>query len=472
MRRFTLGSGSDRKVVVIELDGSRMSVVQVMPDGSTKRSQKELGSQPAARAASDQMARELVSRGFVEKAASGVKPAKAAAEAGASSQGLEDISLLEGVEPPSASPSMLPRLAAASTATAATVAEAPPKKKKKAGGKKKRKKAESGDALDKRVLAGIGAAGAAIVALIGFLAYDILLKPATIVGKWSGSMTEHEISKKLTHTRYDLTLDTQKHASLTLQQKYTSTGTYSLKGDRLRLSLRDEEGAETEKEYQIVLGSVTLDLKDPQTGEMTVQLLRSGDAPAGGGKSAPAPAAPSDDGEADAAGDAALASVEFAPKDSAFRLRYPKGWEHETGSRPDNTYSWGRFTKGSATIEARADVQGSLMSGSDVNRQPQEEGSEMAPVHRAHELYKKTAAEEFSDYSESKPAAFKGAQLGEGRIAQFTASGGGLFGSKVRGYRVTLLTNDRRITILCHCPEKEFAGYRRTFLAVCRSLAR
>src|SRR5207247_5842040 len=93
------------------------------------------------------------------------------------------------------------------------------------------------------------------------------------------------------------------------------------------------------------------------------------------------------------------------------------------------------------------------------------------PVHVAHELYKKTASEEFSDYSESKPIVFKGSSLGEGRISVFTAAGGGLFGSKLRGYHVTLLTKDRRVSILCHCPEKEFAKLTPTFLAVCRSFS-
>jgi hypothetical protein len=66
---------------------------------------------------------------------------------------------------------------------------------------------------------------------------------------------------------------------------------------------------------------------------------------------------------------------------------------------------------------------------------------------------------------------FKGGALGEGRIATFTASGG-LFGSRLRDYRVTLLTNDRGVSILCHCPEGEFAKLKPTFLAVCRSLSR
>ncbi len=366
---------------------------------------------------------------------------------------------------------MLPRLATAPDASAA-VADAPKKtKKKKAGGKKKRKKAESGDALDKRVLAGIGAVVAVFFGVFGYMAYDAFLKPASIVGIWRGSMIEHEISKKLTHTRYDLILDKQKRASLTLQQKYTSTGTYSIKGDRLKLSLQDEDGMGTEKEYKVKFDSVTLELMDPEKGELVVELHRDRQEAVVGGKSSE-PAAPSDLGDADESGDAKLASVDFSPKDSAFRLRYPQGWEKETGSRPDNTYSWGSFTTGASKIEVRADIQGSLMSGSDSNRGPQEEGSETAPVHRAHELYKRTISEEFSDYNESKPTVFKGAKLGEGRVSEFTATTGSLFKSKLRGYHVTLLTNDRRVSIICQCPDKEFAEYKPTFLAVCRSLSR
>ena len=76
MRRFTLGSATDRKIVVIELDGTRMSVVQMMPDGSSKRNKKELSSEAEAQAASERMARELISRGFVEQASGGPKPAR------------------------------------------------------------------------------------------------------------------------------------------------------------------------------------------------------------------------------------------------------------------------------------------------------------------------------------------------------------------------------------------------------------
>ena len=84
------------------------------------------------------------------------------------------------------------------------------------------------------------------------------------------------------------------------------------------------------------------------------------------------------------------------------------------------------------------------MTGS--NQTQHEEGSELAPVHSAHELYARKAAEEYSDYVESKPTLIKIAGLGEGRIASFTASGG-LFGSKIQGFRATFLTNDRRVSV-------------------------
>ena len=114
---------------------------------------------------------------------------------------LEDSSLFDDIEAPAASSApLLPRLAPAPVE--APAAEGTPKKKKKAGGKKKkRKKEESGDALDKRVLAGIGAVVAVFFGIFGYVAYDAFLKPATIVGSWRGSMLEHEVSRKLSHTR-------------------------------------------------------------------------------------------------------------------------------------------------------------------------------------------------------------------------------------------------------------------------------
>jgi hypothetical protein len=481
MRRFSLGSATDRKIVVIELDGTRMSVIQMLPDGSSKRTAKDLCSAAEAQAASERMARELIARGFVERVDGGSKSARPAkpgvpdpkpAVKASPPDNLDGSYLFADEEAPVATVApVLSRQSAPAAAKAA--AEADPKLKKK-GGKKKKKTGDS-SALDKRVLAAVGAFGALLIGLFAYMIYDGFLKPSTIVGTWRGSMTEFETGHAIIHTSYDLILDEHKRASMTLQEKYTSVGTYSRKGNRLKLSFKDEEGATTETQYKIALGRSTLDLLDPETGKLVVQLIRFREPPNVGGKPQPPPAptglAGTDTEPVDKAADERIAAVEFAAKDNAFKLRHPEGWESDTGSRPDNTYSWATVSHDSAKIRIIADIKGSLMSGSDASREHEEE-SEMAPVHVAHELYKKVAAEDYGDFNESKPAVFKGSQLGEGRISVFSAAAEGLFGSKLRGYHVTLLTKDRRVTVLCHCPEKEFATLKPTFLAVCRSLSR
>jgi len=476
MRTFRIGSGEGRKFVILEVQGSRLRVTKGNADGSTRRGEKELTGEAEARSACEEMARELTARGYVERNSTGPARVKAARPVAATSKraspterpdGLDLDLLAEAGEGSSEKvEALLPRLAPAAAAAADP--------KKKPGGKRKKKKrkdAEGGDALDKRVIAGIVGAGLLCVGVVGFLAYEAFLKPTTIVGHWEGSRTEHEIGKFLRNTQYRLILDAQRRVSMSVEEGTPSQGTYAFRGDRLTLSLKGEEGEPSEVRYKVALGGSTLDLFDAASGKKVVQLIRFHDKPAVAGGTPP-PAAPKDvaGGPVDKVADDRLASVPFAVKDAAFTLRHPQGWEVETGSRPDNTYSWARFTKGSAKIQVFADVAGSLMAG--PNSSDHEEGSEMAPVHGAHVRYKRNASELYGDYQESEPATFKGSALGEGRIATFTASGGGVFGSKLRGIRVTLLTNDRRISVLCEAPAANFERLKPTFLATCRGLAR
>jgi hypothetical protein len=312
MRTFMLGSVTDRKIVVIELNGTCMSVVRMMPDGSTKRSEKDLSSESEARAASEQMAGELISRGYMERTARGSQPATpnaAASKPATRVRQREEVNpnaAFDDIEAPAATAApVLARLASAPSAERA--AEDAPKKKKKTGGKKK-KKTRSGDALDKRVLAAIAAVAVAFIGFIGYVVYDGFLKPSTIVGTWRGGMVEHEISRRLTLTEYDLILDEQKRASLTLQHKSTWIGTYAVQGDRLKLTLMDEDGDPSERVYKIVLARVTLELYDPKTDKLLVQLLRFREKPVVG-KAPPPRSRVTDESEeqqhgADAEGDA------------------------------------------------------------------------------------------------------------------------------------------------------------------------
>src|SRR5215471_10124457 len=108
MRRFTLGSGNDRKIVVIDLNGTRMSVVRTMPGASRTQSQKDFASEAEARSASDHLARELISRGYAESKARSPVPAEAATAATKSGHirrehdGVGPSRVFEDVEAPAA----------------------------------------------------------------------------------------------------------------------------------------------------------------------------------------------------------------------------------------------------------------------------------------------------------------------------------------------------------------------------------
>ena len=455
-RTFSTGSGSSRKLVKLVVEGHRVGVIEGTPDGAAKKSEKELPNEAQARAACEKMALALISRGYLEHASAAAAPANPKP---APNRVLE----LLDEEPAAEVAPLLPRLAPNAE---------PDPAKKKTGRKKKRKPTpENGDGLDKRVIAAAAAAAIAFIAFLGYVVYDTFLVTPSIVGHWVGSNLEYEVSKSISLTQYELTLDERNHAVMT-QQKLASSGTYTYKGDRLKLTLKGEEGEPFNIEYKASVGRLTMALYDPTSGKKTVELMRDRNAP-----SAPSTTpklskdlAAGATAKADPDADAKLASVVFAPADGAFKVRHPPGWQAETGARADNSYSWARFTRGSAKIQINADVTGSLLSGSDSAGQ-HEEGSASAPVHVAHLSNLNGVSQDFSDYKETAPTLFKGSSLGEGRVAAFSASGG-MFSSKIRGLRVTLLTGDRRITVLCQCPDEEFAKLKPTFLAVARSLSR
>jgi hypothetical protein len=288
MRRFSLGSGTDRKIVVIELNGTSMSVVQMKPDAGSKRSERAFGSEAEARSASDEMARELISRGYAESVARRPKPASTGVAAAKPAAGAREFrgvgpnSVFDDVEAPAATAApVLARLASAPNVNSAT-GDAPQKKKKK-GGKKKKKKAQSGDALDKRVLAGVGAVGVVLIGIFGFIVYNSFIKPPTIIGVWRGSLLEHVISRSLTHTKYDLVLDDKRRAALVIQrageESTTLVGTYVVAGNRLKLALSDEDANPRDREFKFVLKRVTLELYDPDSGKQLVELLRFRETP-------------------------------------------------------------------------------------------------------------------------------------------------------------------------------------------------
>ncbi|HEV3121803.1 MAG TPA: hypothetical protein VGY53_07870 [Isosphaeraceae bacterium] len=142
--------------------------------------------------------------------------------------------------------------------------------------------------------------------------------------------------------------------------------------------------------------------------------------------------------------------ADYAAKDGAFSCIYPADWTKEEGARADNSYSWVKFTKGSAQIKISADAGGSVLGDIEKAGPGNADEKEENTVARVHETQERSTAEEYTSYREKTPRPVKNTSLGPGAQSDFTADGG--FGIRLRGTRTTFLANNRRISILCQSP--------------------
>ena len=152
-----------------------------------------------------------------------------------------------------------------------------------------------------------------------------------------------------------------------------------------------------------------------------------------------------------------------------FRLEYPEGWELESGGRGSSN-PWARFTNGNAKIFVKtstgASAIGDIMgAGRDQSDLP----DDLKAVTEVHALMKDQFADDYSDYEE-QPGSMVDTGMGEGRLTEFTASGG--WGSKIKGIRVSCLGVNYQFTVMCDCPEADWTVCRPIFEHVAKSLTR
>jgi hypothetical protein len=152
-----------------------------------------------------------------------------------------------------------------------------------------------------------------------------------------------------------------------------------------------------------------------------------------------------------------------------FACDYPKGWE-VTGSKskPDSPLASAAFTMGNAEIKVAADLAGSLFG--DIARSAGSMGgNDEPPVAKVHPMGVRSMKDEYSNYEEREATAFKSRGLGEGRRSIFIADQA--LGGKIYGYRATLLSGDRRITVVCSCPATNWKALKPAFEKVIDSLS-
>ncbi|MCA9266290.1 MAG: hypothetical protein KDA60_20660 [Planctomycetales bacterium] len=160
------------------------------------------------------------------------------------------------------------------------------------------------------------------------------------------------------------------------------------------------------------------------------------------------------------------ASYESHDNTQTFKCDYPEGWEVEGGGK---TNAWAKFSSGSALIEVRTDLSGSLL-GDIARAAVDEENADTDPVAQVHAGDLASAQAKFSGYAEPGAAEKLECSLGPARRSEFTASGS--FGASVHGYRMTILAHDRRVVAYCSCSESDWNTLKPAFDHVAESFTR
>ena len=165
---------------------------------------------------------------------------------------------------------------------------------------------------------------------------------------------------------------------------------------------------------------------------------------------------------------APTAFVAYNSPDGRFACDYPKGWEVAGGGKADLPYASTRFTSGNAEIRVDTDFAGSLFGDIAKAGGAGAGGDAEAPVAKVHPLGQRHMKDEFGNYTEREATAFQSKGLGEGRKAIWIADGS--LGGKTYGYRATLLTGDRRVTVLTFCPAPNWQALKPAFDKIILSL--
>jgi hypothetical protein len=151
-------------------------------------------------------------------------------------------------------------------------------------------------------------------------------------------------------------------------------------------------------------------------------------------------------------------------KDGTFALQYPDGWKADGGGK--SGIQWAEFSKGNCYITVDTNISGSAVAdiagsanagfGGDDGQIDPELAEKLAPARAAHDWIAKDPSrfEKFKAYKEEEPTVIR-PPVGEGRKSLFTASAG--MGQKVKGYRITIPTNEKAIIVFAYGPEKDWS---------------
>jgi len=159
----------------------------------------------------------------------------------------------------------------------------------------------------------------------------------------------------------------------------------------------------------------------------------------------------------------------YNSKDGAFKIDYPAQWQAEGNSK--SGYAWAKFASGSAEITIDANVVGSLIAEIARTRSQmhgiQNTDPENAPVAVVHEN-ERQGFEEDGSVQEQEPLPIN-TGFGDSRKSEY--AGRRTFGGSIHGYRVTALSPEKRIRVVCQCSESEWESLKPAFDKAIKSVA-
>jgi hypothetical protein len=160
--------------------------------------------------------------------------------------------------------------------------------------------------------------------------------------------------------------------------------------------------------------------------------------------------------------------VTYHSTDGRFDCDCPKGWETDGAGKPESPNCWAKFTQGNAEVNISADLAGSLFGDIAKAGGAAQGGDAEPPVAKIHPMGVRQMKEDFNNYQEKEAVKFQSKGIGEGRRSIFIADKS--LGGKIFGYRATLLSGDRRISVICSCPSSNWKALKPAFERITASL--
>lgn len=184
---------------------------------------------------------------------------------------------------------------------------------------------------------------------------------------------------------------------------------------------------------------------------------------------------------------APTAFVSHMAADKSFVCQAPQGWKAEDAGVEGGQESRTVISQGDAVITLRSNANASamadVMNATNAQQQQAREDLQNVPggpppgmaappppvpaVEQLHMMNRDSLAAKYDNYAETPPHPFQG-RLGDARLNEWT--GVANTGAKIHGYRVTMLTKDKMVTLICRCRETDWKTLQPAFVNIIHSV--